>query len=334
MNLLQSIFGVGEARGRYPDSLIDKAIERTVDGTDPRLRLVPGYRRRLREPIIRAIDHVVALVDGMVDPVPADKGHYAVEPRLGALFDSAPAMLELLARDRELTRFLSSRDGLLADRVTCLLLAERTERTVLGMELAGDQVRREVSQAAVSFAGHRLVEPAADVAEMSRQLKRRAFDHLLTLALGRIAERRAERSDLKRQRDLLRRKLADLKHGRWSFDADGGKPLNPEALEANLARIGQQLAALGADQDVLKTHLGIVAGVLENASRQLWSETVTIDLDAMNIRRDAADPSARSIRLRELHNVLGRRMSMLPLAIVPGDLPPREDLLTATRRYF
>ncbi len=51
MKLFHSIFGGGEARGRYPESLIREAIERAVDGTDARLRLVPGYRKRLHKPI-------------------------------------------------------------------------------------------------------------------------------------------------------------------------------------------------------------------------------------------------------------------------------------------
>ncbi len=40
MKLFKSIFGGGEAAGRYPESLIEAAIERAVDGTDSRLRLL------------------------------------------------------------------------------------------------------------------------------------------------------------------------------------------------------------------------------------------------------------------------------------------------------
>jgi hypothetical protein len=71
VRLLQSIFGRGETVGRYPETLIEMTIERAVDGTDPRLRLLPGYRKRLREPVIHAIEQVVALVDAMPAPVPA-----------------------------------------------------------------------------------------------------------------------------------------------------------------------------------------------------------------------------------------------------------------------
>ena len=81
---------------------------------------------------------------------------------------------------------------------------------ILGMDLVGDRVQKDVAQVTVSFSGHRLLDPGCSEAETRRQLKRRAFDHLLSLALTRIAGMRVEREDLKRQRDLLRRKLAAL----------------------------------------------------------------------------------------------------------------------------
>jgi hypothetical protein len=89
MKLFQSIFGRGESVGRYPETLLEQAIERAVDGTDPRLRLVPGYRKRLRQPVIRAIDQVIALVDGFAGPLTAGIDGYGNDSRLAALFASA-----------------------------------------------------------------------------------------------------------------------------------------------------------------------------------------------------------------------------------------------------
>jgi hypothetical protein len=102
LKLFQSIFGGGETRGRYPESLIEAAIERAVDGTDSRLRLLTGYRKRLRKPVVVAIDHVVALVDGVHESLSAGRAEHGTEPRLAALFASAADMLEIFARDAAL----------------------------------------------------------------------------------------------------------------------------------------------------------------------------------------------------------------------------------------
>lgn len=334
MKLFQSIFGGGETVGSYPESLIEMATERAVDGTDSRLRLLPGYRKRLRPPVIQAIDHVVALVDGISALMPAGRNDHSAEPRLAAVFASAETMLDAFGRDRALAAFLSSPDGAGCPRVTALLLAERRERNILGMDLVGDRVQQDVAQVTVSFSGHRLLDPRCDEEETRRQLKRRAFDHLLSLALTRIAEARVEREDLKRQSDLLRRKLAALEYGGWGFDAPEGEPPDPAALATELDAVTAQLDTLGADEGVLRAHLEIVAELLAEAPSQIRADEITLYLDPMNIQRDARDPSARRIVLKELHNAQGRSAVMLPISIAPEELPPREDFVTAAQRYL
>lgn len=332
MKLFQSFFGA-ESRGRYPESLLEMAIERAVDGTDPRLRLLPGYRKRLREPVIHAIDHVVALVDAIPEPVPAGRADHGAEPRLAALFSSADEMLQHFSQEAALAEFMSGPGGG-AERVTALLLAERVERHILGMELVGDQVQRDVPQVTVSFTAHRLLDPNASEAEMRRLLKRRAFDHLLVLALTRIAEARVERTDLVRQRDLLRRKLQALERGGWTFEAPQEGRSDPAALVAELDAITEQLAAIGVERDVLPNHLSIVAELLGDAEHQLWSGGIQLHLDRMNIQRDARDPLARLLVFGELNNARGRRVVMLPVEIRPADLPAREDFVAAAERYL
>ncbi len=334
MRLFQSIFGGRETVGRYPETLIEMAIERAVDGTDPRLRLVPGYRRRLREPVIHAIDQVVALVDGIPAPVAAGPDAYRNDFRLSALFASIEDMLQVFGRDRALSEYLSGPEGQGAERVSALLLARREERNVLGMDLVGDQVRRDVAQVSVSFSGHHLLEPRIAEEESRRFLKRRAFDHLLALALAQITEARVERADLQRQRDLLQRKLQAMKRGTLSFDRPETGRADEAGLQAELDTVSQQLQALGADAGVLKAHLELVAERLGEAERQIWSDEVELCLGPMNIRQAPTDPSARRILLQEIHSARGGRAIMLPVAIDPRDLPHREDLVSAAQRFL
>ncbi len=334
MKLFQSIFGGREFVGRYPDTLIEMAIERAVEGTDPRLRLASGYRKRLREPVIHAIDQVVALVDGIPAAVPAGPDGYRNDVRLAALFASIDEMLQVFGRDRALSEYLSGSEGQGAERVTALLLARREERNVLGMDLVGDQVRRDVAQVTVSFSGHHLLEPRISEEESRRFLKRRAFDHLLALALGKITETRVERADLMRQRDLLQRKLQAMKRGTLTFDRPEAGQADETGLQAELDAVSRQLEGLGADAGVLNAHLEIVAEQLGQAQHQLWSREVELCLGPMNIRRDPGDPSGRRIVLQELQNARGARAIMLPVAVAPRDLPRREDFVSAAERYL
>jgi hypothetical protein len=334
VKLFQSIFGGREAVGHYPESLIEMAIERSVDGTDPRLRLIPGYRKRLRAPVIRALDHVVALVDRFPAAVAAGLGDYRNDPRLSALFASGEEMQRVFARDRSLSEYLSGSEGRGAERVTALLMARREEKNILGMDVVGDQVRRDVAQVTVSFSGHHLLEPQALEDECRRFLKRRAFDHLLALALARIAEARVERADLTRQRDLLQRKLRTMKRGTLSFDQPDPDEPDAAGIQAEFDAVSRQLQALGADAGLLKAHLEIVAERLAEAEHQLWSEEIELCLAPMNIRRDPGDPSGHAIVLHELQTARGARAVVLPVAIDPRELPRQEDFIAAAQRYL
>jgi len=333
LNLFQSFFGGEKSRSRYPESLIEAAIERAVDATDARLRHLPGYRNRLRKPVIHAIDHVVALIDALPAPLAAGREDFSTDPCLAALFVSAAQMLEVFGRDCELNAYMQQA-SVAVERVTALLMAERVEKNVLGVDQVDGQLRRDVAQLTVSFCKPRLVEAADSEAECRRHLKRRAFDHLLALALARIIEMRGERADLVRQRDALRHKLATLARNGWGFDAALDEAAEPGRLQADLADVEQQLQELGTDSTVLDTHLDIVADLLSQAEQQLKIENVCMRLDSMNIQRDARDVAAHDIVLPEFHNARGQRSVLLLVSITPGELPQQENRLATAHRYL
>jgi hypothetical protein len=66
LKLFQSIVGARPAVAhQYERSLIEAAIDRALEATDPRVRSLSGHRRRLEPAVVKAIDHVVALADAM-----------------------------------------------------------------------------------------------------------------------------------------------------------------------------------------------------------------------------------------------------------------------------
>jgi hypothetical protein len=178
------------------------------------------------------------------------------------------------------------------------------------------------------------LEPRTIEEECRRFLKRRAFDHLLALALARIADVRVERADLTRQRDLLQRKLRTMKRGTLSFDRpDPGEP-DAAGLQTEFDAVSRQLQALGANAGLLNAHLEVVAERLAEAERQVWSEEIELCLGPMNIRHEPGHPSGRVVLLHELHTARGARAVVLPVAIDPRELPRQEDFVAAAQRYL
>jgi hypothetical protein len=317
LRLLQSLFGGGDKPGSYPESLVKTAIERAVDGTDPWLRGVTGYRKKLRQPVVRAIDHVVALVDGLAPPLTLAPESFGNDPRLPVFFLSGDHLRDFVQRDPTLAEFRRG-TGNGPYRTVALLAMEKREKAFFGAALSGEILQRDVLQTAVGFEAHRLIDPAATEEQCRRQLKRRAFDHLLGLALGRITGVKRERQQLERYRALLQAKVDLLHRGGWGFNL-GETPEAPDvaAVEEQLCRIESQMLELGRDDRILEVYLEIATEVLGKPEAQLWMKQERLVVDQMGIKRREAVGDAREIRFDMLHNAEGRSLVLSLVELLP-----------------
>jgi hypothetical protein len=333
LKLFQSIFG-GKASsgGKFEPSLVQAAIDRAIDATDPRVRSLSGHRKRLEPAILKALDHVVALQDALPPRVEANRKTYGEDERLAAFFASADRMAQVFGADRALIEFLQGPSGVGTDPVIALLAMDRTEKKVLGMAVEGDRVQQEVAQIQVSFDKHRLLDPSPAVEEHRRLVMRRAFDQLLTLALSRISLAGGEREALAAEQSVLRAKLRAVQSASLGFSRDDGegKP-DPAAIEAKLADVEKQLEAAGAGAGTLPLHLDLLADTLERAPEQLRIETVPLLIDRLGIRQSKPGGTSVELQLTEVRNAAGQSIVVLPLAIARDEIPKR-DVMSEIRR--
>lgn len=335
LQLFRSIFGSASDPSSRSDDLIDRAVERTVDGTDRRLRAVSGYRKKLRPAVTHAVDHVVALVDSLVPALELSARGYGTDPEITAYFASVEHLHEVLECDSTLDQWRRSAEGSAAEQVVMLLLTTLEERRVLGVALEGQTLRQGVAQTTVSLSKHRLLDPTAAEGETRRLLKRRAFDHLLTLALGRIGGALGDRRELERERDLLRRKQAALAAGRWGFDEGGGEPASdPRAVHSQLEDIESQLSKLGAGSGLLEAHLELVVEVLKQSERNFWLARQPLIVDRMGVKQAEASALAPEVALTVLHNATGQSLVARVVRLACETLPKRRDLLREAERYL
>ncbi|PWB61297.1 MAG: hypothetical protein C3F17_13160 [Bradyrhizobiaceae bacterium] len=330
--LFQSIFaGASGNEAGHPAELVNRAVDRALDATDPRIRAVSGFRKKLEPAVVRAIDHVKALALGMPAPVEASHATYGDDARLAAFFASPDRMSEVFGADRALIEYLANPAGTGTEPILALLLVERTEKKVLGMAVQGDHVQRDVAQVQVSFDRHRLVDPSENEDGLRRAIGRRAYDQLLAMALARIAEVGGERESLEASQSVLRAKLRALKSARWDFTEGGEEPPDPDALEAKLAEIEGQLAATGTGSMAIPRHLEILVETLSKPGDALRVEPLTILMDRMGIRQASPGATTVELQLRELRNAAGATAVALPIAIPRGEIPKR-DLLAEVER--
>jgi len=318
LHLFQSLFGGDDDAERYPEKLIKAAIERAVDGTDPWLRGLSGYRRKLRPAVLHAIDHVVGMTDRLEEPLELSRESYTTDPLLRLAFISTTQLEQLLLNDPALAAMFkaSGQSGL---AVWALLGMECEQQQAFGMEMQGDTLVRDVAQVTVGMVNHRLLDPTSSLAKTRRLLKRRAFDHLLSLALSRITAVEDVREELLARRTLLQAKHDMLERSGWGFsEAAGEMPPQLDEVHRKLGEIEGQLLEFGGDDCYIEKHLEILTDVLANAEHQLWAEPLTLIVDRMGIKRNVVSEDAPELHLTELHNAAGQRLIIRLVTIPPA----------------
>jgi hypothetical protein len=139
-------------RGRYArldEQDIERAIDIIVEQTDPRLRFVRAYRRKLRKPVVRSLVYADDLVGRIPGPFEISRKAYGSNPQVNALFGSVDDIYTLFAHSRMLQDFFRDKPG--CDLVYVPLVMLRREKQIFGMALSGDIVRRDVARTLVNF---------------------------------------------------------------------------------------------------------------------------------------------------------------------------------------
>ena len=316
-------------------NLIQAAIERAIDGTDPRLRALNGYWAKLQGPVEQAVDHVVALVDSIPEPVELSAAGFGGNPLIRAFFCSVEHLHQVLGQMRAIREYRASHPG--AD-IHALLMVRREERSVLGLALDGDTLRRDVLQTSVNFTGHRCLGVTASASETRWELKKRAFDYMVGKALARLVEVKRGKSELDRQRLLLQRKLDDMRAGEWgleTFIANYGHcTCDIPTLEAEIDVIEAELGQCRGENLGLEESLDHIGAVLGDPGPWLGLQPLTLALDHRGIKAEAPDQPSRNIDFTELHSQDGDRLLILLVRIPAGELPEQPDFLSKASYYL
>jgi hypothetical protein len=338
--LLQSIFSGPSPPGKFDKELMLRGIERVVDGTDPRLRAVSHYRRKLWEPVERTIDYVVNFVNALPPAIAADRQGYLADPRLRALFASPESLREVLSFSDGTRSYLKQAPNPLSAELYAGLGAVRVEKTVLGIDLDGDILRRDVPQTVVNFCDHRVVFLTDNEQDTRRELMRRAADYLIETALERLTASRVQKTQLEQQqRKLLQQKTGLLKKAQVGFESLAesatAEPVDLSALEQQLQDLETELGQLLADSATLDKHLAKVAATLSEPEKYLRLESIALTLDHANTKVSPDSPRVtNSMTFQEI--VLGkdRRVAALFVRFPSAQLLPQPDFFEEANRLL
>ena len=306
------------------------AIEHVVDEINPKLRAVSNYRKKLRQPVERALAFSKEIVASVPGPVAVNRTAWSSDPMVRAFFTGVEDMRQVLSRNDEVHDYFAG-DKSAQQPCYALLNMQRSERTVLGVEGSGDIIKRDVLQTSVSFKDRKVVKPAASEAQLRQELEQRAFEVLVAYVLERITAMIADRHSLKEKQLLLdmQLRLAQVKQASLSSlleDRDAGAE-DLDALQQQ-QHTTQAFEQASARLLTLDDYIDRITEVLGHPAEHFKARQITMRLSQMNIKRDEQAPgAANDLELTEL--LLGDEIRRIVLTITF----PRDELVAKQRLF-
>jgi len=272
--------------GRINEADIARAIEMVVENTDPRLKIVSGYQRKLRKPVIRSLLYLNRVVDRIPGPIEVNQKTFGNDPRVNALFASVDAMRDVFSLSDVVREFVKSHPG--TEAFYCTLGMFRQEKSVLGMDIVNGILRRGVAQVAVNFSDH-WIGVAAGHSEETREMGRwRGMQSLCISALEHIAALRVTTQELREQQTLLEARLQDVRAAGEGLEpaprSDSGDPADLETLRRRLQENARQLEEARTSLATLDGYLKEVGRVLSHPSGYLRVKPHSVSVTRMGLK--------------------------------------------------
>jgi hypothetical protein len=319
LHLFRSVFGISEKKAsKYDEEVIDWATEKLVDGTDSRLRLVSGYKRKLRDCVERSVTFVDETVENLPPPLAIDPRAFTTDGQIRAWFGTIQTLREAFSLSLPVRQFISEVGNASLAQFFAGMRTSISEKTVLVPQLRGVVIQREVPRTAFSFIDHMVVAPAASEEALRLELKERAYMNLVERSLRHLVSIKRHKGELEKQRTLLRSKLRTLEStqlGMQPFAA--AKPTEPgdvASLEAKLDEIEAELGQTAASIETLDQYLSRVIEVMSKPEDQLRITPAAVRVTQMGFV--VPDESPEKCDEVEYTNVEARGLGVFAIRLV------------------
>jgi hypothetical protein len=267
--------------------VLDK-VEYVVNGTDSHIRLVPGYKNKLQGIVKSALEFSDEIVNQIPGSISVSETTFTSDPYVNAFFANVTDLQSVFSHSPEVQDYMA--DSQTDNDCCCALLCMHyTEKKVLGMELSGDVLKKDVLQDAVSFSDHRIYSPARDESETRAGLKNCLFQGLVTNSLERIVQHRLASHRLQSRHQMLSARLRRHNQSLREMDKDSRAAID---IIRAIEEIGQELRK--TEEIMLETPvltpqvlLDQVAVVLSHPEEFVQIRRFSLRLNKMGIKLSA-----------------------------------------------
>jgi hypothetical protein len=334
MGLLDWVFG-NHSASRTPtrdEAFAAAIIERVIDATDKRLKLVPDYRKILRDSALTTLQHVRQVLQAFPGPVAVSAAAWTSDRALRPFFARASDVSMPFSRSRDVRSFFA---GTVADECIALLAFEHVERELVAARVGSDGVQRETVCTTVSFNKPVVLAPSIDLQAARIELGKRMVDYLAMKALAQITALKEQKKELEEERALLKMRLQMAHAGGRGLAGMGGEanaaPVGADALARDLEANEQALARYAAT-GIMAPLLDRLREVLGDPGAWLRLDTHAVALDEMNVKAAETAAAGLEVQICELR-LVDRSPYAVMLARFPrAELLPEQDLWRAAEQ--
>ncbi len=302
------------AEKRSSASALEHHIDQVVRHFDPVIHTIRGYRKQLREPVRRAVDHVGAVIDAVEGPIGLSPDHWPKDPLLKAMFVDAQSIRNLLRQTADIKSLFR---GESTDQLVALLTATRKEKTVFTAAMEGGIVKRDVAQTAVEFTDHRIVTPTLSEADSRHDLKDQALSIIARRALEEVTSLKSWKSELTEQSNALSAQLHLFRRPAVELDSFSSDPAASPTRESEarqlLRDIDTKLKELSQTLSTPEDYLRHLIRYLDHSDTVITVERLTLRLNWMGVKLRADAPEADApVTLAEMDfKSRGKRVAVL-----------------------
>ena len=294
---------------RHPD--INKTIERVVDTVDGRIRLVGGYRKKLQHVIRNSLDFTDSMIDRFPRAIEVSSRTFVSDPYVNAFFSNTRDVQVIFSHSSEIRDFMEDYTHEDISQCCALLCMHKMEKTVLGVELAGDTLKKDVKQTAVNFTDHRIYSPAPTEEETRQGLKQCLFEGLVTNSLERVVQLKLSNQRLQHERQMLQ---ARLRHAQYQLGRQGERTANETECRRDIEETRLKLEK--TEQDLRKIHLATPQVSLEQVVEVFSSPEKFVRLEQSTLRLNKM-----GIKIGESNRQPANTLKLTEVSI--GEQPPR-----------
>ena len=309
---------------RDMDDDVLNTMEMVVDSIDSKIRLVPGYQKKLYDAVQASLEYSNELVNQRPPAIEVSRKTFSSDPYVNAFFANIEDLQTVFSHSSEIQDYM---EEIHEDDSSCcaLLCMRRTEKTVLGMELNGEMLKKDVRQIAVSFSEHTIYSPAASESETRRGLKHCMFNGLVSNTLGQLMELKLTSHNLQTRHRMLHSRLRSYQQRNGDSSTDPERIREIEATE-------QELKAI--EQEMMDTPVHVTPQILLDQAREVLEQPENyIRLSKIPLRLNKM-----GIKIKEQSSQPCNELQLCEVAI-GDDAPrvvalatfPREELLPRKR---